>query len=55
MIIGNRLLSRQEGVQMTLDLGDLQLDTAALRRSLPAIEVEPLGADRLHLFFPGSR
>jgi hypothetical protein len=51
-IVDTRLVSQEEGVQMTLDLRASQLDIPAVRARLPGAEFSPLGEDRLRVSWP---
>ncbi len=51
-IVDTRLVSQEEGVQMTLDLRESQLDISAVRARLPGAELAPMGEDRLRVSWP---
>ena len=48
-IVDTRLVSQEEGVQMTLDLRASQLDISAVRARLPGSEFAPIAEDRLRV------
>ena len=48
-IMDTRLVSQEEGVQMTLDLRASQLDISAVRARLPGSEFAPIAEDRLRV------
>ena len=48
-IIDIRLVSREEGVQIALDLRASQLDISVVRAMLPGSEFTPIAVDRLRV------
>ncbi|MDA1127266.1 MAG: hypothetical protein O2913_01025 [Chloroflexi bacterium] len=53
-IVDTRLVSRDEGVQVTLDLDSSTLDVASFLRRLGGAELTPLGKDRLKVNWTAS-
>ena len=53
-ITDTRLISREAGIQFTLDLGDRELDIDALRAKFPDAEVVPMEEDRLRIDWPSD-
>ena len=51
-IADTRLISRDAGIQFTLDLGDKVLDVEELRRSIPDAQLVALEEDRLRIDWP---
>ncbi len=49
VIVDTRLVSREEGVQMTLDVDGAPLDVAALLQRLPGAELAPIAEDRIRV------
>ena len=47
VIVDTRLVSQEEGVQLTLDLADAPLDIEAFLQRLPGAELSPLAEDRI--------
>ena len=48
-IVDTRLVSKEEGVQMTLDLRAARLDISAVQARLPGVVFSPIAADRLRV------
>lgn len=51
-IVDNQLISRETGVQFTLDLGNKVLAVEELRKKMPGTGLEALGEDRLKVDWP---
>ena len=51
-ITDTRLLSREAGIQFTLDLGNRELDVEALKSKFPDAQVSALEEDRLSIDWP---
>ena len=54
VIVDTRLVSRDEGVQVTLDLDESRLDVAAFLQRLPGAELIPMSQDRLKVAWPAA-
>jgi hypothetical protein len=48
-IVDTQLISREAGIQFTLDLGNRQLVVEELRKRMPSSGMTELGADRLKI------
>ncbi len=48
-----RLVSRNAGIQFTMELGARELGLDELRRRIPNADLAPLGTDRLRVNWPG--
>ena len=53
-ITDTRLVSREAGIQFTLDLGDYELDIDASKSKFPDAEVSALEEDRLAIDWPNE-
>ena len=51
-IVDSRLVSREEGVQFTLELGNNVLELEALKKKMPGAELTALMKDRLKVDWP---
>ncbi len=54
VIVDTRMLSRDDGVQLTLDLDETRLDVTALLQRLPGAKLMPLADDRLKVARPAA-
>ena len=54
VIIDTRLVSQDDGVQVTLDLDNTTLDVAAFLRRLPGAEIKVIAEDRLKVAWPAN-
>ncbi len=51
-IVENRLISREAGIQFTLDLGSKLFTVEDMRKRMPGAWLEALGLDRLRVDWP---
>ena len=54
VIVDTRLVSQDDGVQVTLDLDNGNLDVAAFLRRLPGAEITPQAKDRRKVAWPAT-
>ena len=54
VIVDTRLVSQNDGVQVTLDLGETTLEVAAFRRRLRGAELAPIADDRLKVVWTAA-
>ena len=54
VIVDTLLVSRDEGVQMTLDIHDTSKDVTAFLQRLPGAELIPIASDRLRVALPAA-
>ena len=54
-IVDSRLVSREEGVQFTLELGSKTLTLGAIKKKMPGAEMTALKEDRLKIDWPQVR
>ena len=54
-IVDSRLVSREEGVQFTLELGTKTLTMEALKKKMPGANMTALKEDRLKFDWPKPR
>ncbi|HCL26317.1 MAG TPA: hypothetical protein DHW65_08255 [Dehalococcoidia bacterium] len=54
VIVDTRLVSRDEGVQMTLDIHGTSKDVTAFLQRLPGAELIPIASDRLRVAWPAA-
>jgi hypothetical protein len=52
VITDTRLISREAGIQFTLDLGNHELDIEALKSKFPDVQVSAMEEDRLRIDWP---
>ena len=52
-IADTRLISRDAGIQFTLELGNKPMTVEALRKLIPNCQIEALEEDRLRINWPG--
>ena len=52
IIVETRLVSREEGIQFTLELGTRELEVDSLRNRMHGADIVALGSDRLRIDWP---
>ena len=51
-ITDTRLVSREAGIQFTLDLGNHELNIEALKNEFPDAQVSAMEEDRIRIYWP---